>query len=501
MMTADQKRSNGGLTPGDTDSGLGRARPRIAVILPRGEALRNFVYTGALDEVQEHAELTLLSVFPSDGIRTLLENRFQDVRELHFISERWLPRILREILDIAHNRWLWSQAAQERWRLRQLEADTWPKRLRLHFKRMAARPFASPQGLEMLSGLERFASRAFRTTEEYVELWREIRPALVFNASHVHAPIATQAVQAAQWLGIPTATFIFSWDNLTSQGRVIPPYDYYLVWSKRIREQLLAIYRSVQPDRVLVTGTPQFDLHFRPDVLWPRADFCRHVGADPERPILLYSTGMANHMPGEPQIVEGIADIAASLPQRPQVMVRVYPKDTTRRFEELRLRRPDILFPSVPWLEAWHTPLPEDGPLLTNMLYHCALGINVASTVSLELCMFDKPVINVAYNPPGVPREELDYALYYEFDHYKPVAQSGAVMLAHSPDEMRRLVQHALEEPKEGSDARRKLLDAMFGNSLDGRSSSRIAQSLLRLAGGSALCLQPPVPREACLEG
>jgi len=496
----------GGTQIGDTTPAQSLSTPtdrkgtRIAAILPRGEALRNFVYTGALDEVQEYADLTVLSVFPSDELRALLEARYNNVRELRWIEERWPPRFLREVLDIAHNRWLWSQAAQERWRLRNMEANTLPKRLRLGLKRMVARPFACRYGLELLSGMERFASRAFRTTEEYLDLWRAIRPALVFNASHVHAPIATQAVQAAQWLGIPTATFIFSWDNLTSQGRVIPPYDYYLVWNERIRDQLLSIYPFVRSDQVLVTGTPQFDLHFRPNVLWPRTEFCRYVGADPERPILLYSTGMANHMPGEPRIVEGIADVAASLPQRPQVMVRVYPKDTTGRFEELKARRKDILFPSVPWLEAWHTPLPEDGPLLANMLFHCAVGINVASTVSLELCMFNKPVINVAYNPPDVPRHVLDYALYYEFDHYKPVAQSGAVMLAHSPDELRALLTHALEHPEDGAEARRALLDRMFGPRLDGQSGHRIARCLLELAGAKVMPAECSQAMGVCLE-
>ena len=50
----------------------------------------------------------------------------------------------------------------------------------------------------------------------------------------------------------------------------------------------------------------------------------------------------------------------------------------------------------------WLTPLREDGALWSNMLRYCDVGINVASTVSLELFMFGKPTINVAYNPPGV---------------------------------------------------------------------------------------------------
>ncbi len=63
-------------------------------------------------------------------------------------------------------------------------------------------------------------------------------------------------------MGIPTAGFIFSWDNLTSRSRIFVPYDDYLVWTDRVRD-LLRLYREVPPTRIYVTGTPQFDFHFK----------------------------------------------------------------------------------------------------------------------------------------------------------------------------------------------------------------------------------------------
>jgi hypothetical protein len=308
---------------------------------------------------------------------------------------------------------------------------------------------------------------------------------LVFNGSHVHGGPAIPVVQAAQWLGIPTAAFIFSWDNLTSQGRIIPPYDFYLVWNSELRDRLLDMYRNVQPDHVFVTGTPQFDAHFRPETYWSREEFCARVGADPSRPIVIYTTGMANHMPGEPRIVKGIADMVRGMNDLgpPQLLVRVYPKDRTGRFDELKRAYPDILFPEVPWEPAWLTPKIEDAALLANTLRHAAVGINVASTISLELCMFDKPVINVAYNPPGLNVEPLDYRRGYdEFDHYRPVVASGAVALAYDEAQMKALIRRALTAPEERSPNRRRLITAIFENTLDGWSSKRVAEVLCGLA-------------------
>jgi hypothetical protein len=458
---------------------------RVVAVLPRGEAIRNFVHTGALAEVARRARVSLLTVLPSDRIHRALADQFDDVHEL------WpsrLPRTvgyLRELLDLSHGRWLWSEAARERWRVRDAEADGLPQVSKRVAKKTVASMFANRLGLDVLSRAESAASLASGAVADYRKLLARLQPSLVFNGSHVHCAEAVQAVYAARSLRIPTAAFIFSWDNLTSQGRIIPFYDYYFVWNEELAEQLLRIYDRVRPEQVFVTGTPQFDFHFRPEYAWSREEFCARVGADPSRPIALYSTGMANHMPGEPLVVEGIADMLARMEDlgRPQLLVRVYAKDQTGRFDDLKARRPDILFPPALWEPAWYTPTLEDAYLYSNMLRHSALGINVASTVSLELCMFDKPVVNVAYRPSGRVRHpaETDWALYYTYDHYRPVVESGAVAVARSEAEMAPMLRRALMVPGEASEARRALVRKMFGDRLDGYSALRLAERLVDL--------------------
>jgi hypothetical protein len=193
---------------------------------------------------------------------------------------------------------------------------------------------------------------------------------------------------------------------------------------------------------------------------------------------------MANHMPGEPLIVEQIADMLRDMKDlgAPQLLVRVYPKDRTGRFEQIKERRKDILFPEARWLEAWLTPTENDNRLLTNTLRHVDGGINVASTISLELCMFDKPVINVAYDPPGMNSVPVPYGRYYEFDHYRPLVESGAVQLAQSPEEMRAKLRAMLVDPAAGSAQRQGLVRSMFGDTLDGRSHTRTAEILVEIA-------------------
>lgn len=463
---------------------VGASPKKIAFVIPRGEVLRNFVYSGALDLMADKAEISLISVELNEEIQRDLSGKYGTIFPLVEYPEKWFVRFQREILETAHNRWLWSRAARERARLRDWEAKTVRRKIVRTTKKIVSRPFANRFGLNFLSKTERLSSRLLKTTDEYLKLFEETKPSLVFNGSHVHSRVATQAVQAAQWMGIPTATFIFSWDNLTSQGRIMLPYDYFLVWNEELKKQLLQMYQWIRPANVFVTGTPQFDFHFQTDFYQSREEFCAGIGADPARPLVLYTTGMANHMPHEPEIVEEIADILKTIggEKSPQLLVRIYPKDLTERFEKLKKRRSDILFQKTSWEKSWLTPRFEDSFALINALRYCALGINVASTVSLELCMFNKPVINVGYNPPSVAPQNLRYADYYEFDHYKPLIESGAVELARSVREMKTLLEKNLAHPARRKNERENLIKTMFGETLDGKSAKRVAQTLLAIA-------------------
>lgn len=456
----------------------------ITVVIPRGEVIRNFVHSGTLDDIAKETDVSLISVLFGADLDRSLSEKYGNVRPLEEHRERWLVRFEREILEMAHNRWVWSPASRSRVRLHDSAALTIRQKSARLLKKIISRPLANRIGVNALSKVERVSSRLLKTTDQYLDLMKELEPSLVFNGSHVHSRVATQAVQAAQWLKIPTATFIFSWDNLTSQGRIMLPYDYFLVWNDQLKTQLLEMYRHIRPERVFVTGTPQFDFHFRPEFYQTREEFCGKVGADPKRPIVLYTTGMANHMPGEPELVEEIADILREMESTnpPQLLVRVYPKDLTDRFESLKRSRPDIIFQRTAWQESWLTPTYDDSFGLINALRHCAIGINIASTVSLELCMFDKPVINVGYNPRSVPEKEHRFAEFYEFDHYRPLVRRGAVEVAENPRQMREMIANYLRRPEHRRKERKELINNMFGSTLDGKSAGRVAKTLLKIS-------------------
>lgn len=340
--------------------------------------------------------------------------------------------------------------------------------------------------IEMLAAAERTATLALRPTNQFHELFEQLKPALVFNGSHIHGRAGELPARVAHQMGIPTAGFIFSWDNLTSRSRIMVPYHNYLVWHQQMCDQLLLIYPRISPDRVFITGTPQFDFHFKPEFWLTREELCQRIGIDPARPFILYTTGITHHFPEEHRTVKLVIDLLQQMEiePKPQLVVRTYVKGTSTEMKALAAQNiPDVVFPKVQWDDKWYMPAYEDLAIYTSLLRHAALGINAASTVSLELLMHDKPVINLDFDPPGSNLPPcLAYHRHIMFDHYRPVAESGAVMVARSEEEMAAMLRRALSEPDEDAAAQKAFAQQMFGDMLDGRSGQRVAEKLLALA-------------------
>jgi hypothetical protein len=464
-------------------------RPRILLLLPDGVGVRNFLLGPFAREAGSKGDLTALHAIPPevvDEYRRDLDSNVQWI-PLSPFHETPAGAVLRYALSYAQMYWAATKAM--RFTLKLASKGSWRTKAMHRAARIAGWSAGYPAGIRTLSRWHSASVGRLADTAAYVELFERIRPDVLF-CTHQRPPIILPAVVAARSMGIPTATFIFSWDNLSGKGRIAAPFDHYFVWSDHMRDELRRFYPDVPLERIHVAGTPQFDPYADESQVWTRDEFCARVGADPGRPLICYSGGDPFNSPEDQEHVRILMEHIRSgrVRRTAQVLLRPAPVDDGSRFDAVRAEFPELIFAKPEWLHTgnrgWDKifPTAADVTFLANLTRHADLNINLGSTMSLDFAIHDRPVINVAFDvasPPPFGTPIWDH--HYRFEHYQPVIDLKAVRFARSADEMAAHVEAYLDNPALDREGRRRLVALQLGEPA-GSSSRRIVSVLRRIA-------------------
>ncbi len=460
-------------------------KPTIVLLLSSGWGVRTFLQTDVLPELRSRARVVLFTA--PDMVETLRE-RLDGiaVEPLHPFDpnagaygrayRRRNHRFFR-LSDTATRR---IKMVEYRRSLRGL------KRLAFDLRELDARLLSRRDRLPAMEGREhRLLLRDYPYAAEYGRRLREHGADLVVSTlpyAHEEAPPAI----VARHLGIPVAAWINSWDNLTSKPAYFTGYDHYFVWSERLRSELLRYYPEAEPATVDVTGVPHFDWYRRDCMRMSRADFCAEYGFDPGRPLVLYGTATPHLAPTEHLIVQRLARDLSEMEGRPQLLVRLHPGDAGGRFRDWNPGA-DVAI-QVPGQRGkgklgGYCPTPEENRELVSSIQHADVVINLASTLTLDAALCDRPVVNIAFDlSPQRSFQETIERYYSEYDHYRTVVENGAVRLARSSEELLAQVAACLRDPGLDREGRRRLVDLWCGP-FDGGSGRRLAASLLARLG------------------
>ena len=140
----------------------------------------------------------------------------------------------------------------------------------------------------VLRRLFRAIDRVLPPPDEVADVFRRIKPdvllltPLLYFRSH-----QVDHVRCARQLGIKSVLGVGSWDHLTTKGLIHEVPDRVLVWNEAQKQEAIELH-GVPAERVLVTGAQAYDHWFATKPSLDRDGFCRQVGLDPARPILLY---------------------------------------------------------------------------------------------------------------------------------------------------------------------------------------------------------------------
>jgi hypothetical protein len=338
----------------------------------------------------------------------------------------------------------------------------------------------------ILALLQRAAEAHYRRSwdlEPIRRRLRELAPRFLWSTTST-SRFELPYVLAARDLGIPTLCSILGFDNLTTRS-ALPVFDRYLVWSDAMKRELRSLYPAVAEADVMVTGTPQFDFHRRPGCRWTREATLRHLGVPAGARYFLYAGGGESLMPAEPELVAELARrMAADDALRDSWLVmRLHPQDDGRRWESLVAPGSKIvLSPAVepqPDDEAWKRTRPEEQDRLISSLLHAEACVNIASTITLDAAILDRPVIGIEFSGVASSPRELMYAAYGA-THYRPIVVSGGLEIARDWDALLESMRLATTRPERLREARARMVREVCGT-VDGQSTRRVVDAVVRI--------------------
>jgi len=458
---------------------------KLGIVITDGVGYRNFVMSDFITEaVKQFDKIIIYSGLPESCYRNFNNSKLE-IKELAVFTEGKSTWAFRKWKEIAH-----LKKYKSFYGMNDNLVSGYPKSnsVRSLFVKSIysfTSVINSNSSILLAEKLQFSSFSKNKITKKYIEILKKDKPSHLFF-THQRPPYLAPFLYAAIQSKIPTSTFIFSWDNLASKGRMLGTFDKFLVWSQLMKEELLYFYPNVKNEEVQVVGTPQFEPYVLDKYKSSRENFLAKFGLDSTKKIICYSCADVSIGPNDPIVIKTIAEAIRNneIDAQVQLLVRTSPAEDDSRFKAIRDEFPEIIWNVPKWIltrenhqESWSQRIPSDEDItdLRSLLENADLSINMCSTMSLDFMLFDKPVINTVFG-------NLENGLYNDqrflnYNHYKKVIDGNAVTIAKNKKELVDKINQTFNNPEERKADRKAMIDLQIGKNLEG-TSERIAKTL-----------------------
>jgi hypothetical protein len=329
--------------------------------------------------------------------------------------------------------------------------------------------------------------RLVNRSKPIAALLRDLRPDYLVLPN----PFGTQEtvyMVHAHGLRIPIICQMLSWDNITSKGTPLMMPDYFISWGPIMTAEMVNLYHF-PPERIYECGVPHFDVYAQPEHFIAREAMLRRLGLPTTQPYLFYGMVAPYSAPRELEVITWLAEkirtqafatpCSLVIRPHPQTIRGAYSRDREEIARLQALAGLQVAIDMPPVLSeqlAWDLPK-SDMYTLASLLAGSAMCLSVGSTLCLEACMMDCPVISVGFD--GV--EELSYDLSarlgLDFTHIKKMLALGGVRVARSFADLEAHINTYLRQPHLDRDERAYTAAQECGPQ-DGRAAARVAATL-----------------------
>jgi hypothetical protein len=313
--------------------------------------------------------------------------------------------------------------------------------------------------LDEICGL---AERQLPVDPVYEAFVREHAPDVMLISPLVHFGSAqADFVAAARARNVPVGMLLYSWDNLSTKGRLHRVPDWMFVWNERQRTEARVLHEFPE-DRVIITGAPRFDSFFELTPRVAREEFHASLGLDPAMPTLLYVCSSLLVSAGElPFVRAWLASIRESSGTLRDCNILVRPHPDIELLGEEHSSE-EIVWPSIRGAKGFVSrPFADPRAIvlktsdrarqgLFECLYHSAAVVGLNTSAELEAAIVGRPVYTVIAGDDAADGQ--NGTLHF---HYLLEEQGGCVRRANSLAEHVAQLQGALDHPRDSATIRR----------------------------------------------
>lgn len=463
---------------------------RVVLIVPDGVAVRNYLYSSFINELQaKGVEVVLYHQISNAAIEEVkrVQPTLTEIKAIPHFIEKPKARLLRESLAYArlkvNTKILKNPTVMDFWNRNQKSLkQKMLYRLAEVLGTVFSWNYKSILKMEALYDAEITKDAIFEKITKDIE---QLNPDYILNL-HQRAPISAPIIAVAKKKKIRTATVIFSWDNVP-KARLISRYDTYLVWSDLMKNQLTLLYPEIKMEQIKVVGTPQFEFYFRDEFIDSKELFFSKHGLDINKKTVCFSANDATS-PYEPNYLEDICEEVSKIDEsiRPQILFRKCPVDKTNRFDNIIEKYKSFVFPIDPdWrMDAGSGnsfssiyPAFNDVYLLVNTSKHSDVVINLGSTMAHDFAVYDKPCLYLNYDP--VENSTCKVAMCYGFQHFKSMDGLEAVGWINSKIDISNKIILAINHPEKTGPDRKEWMQRIVNYPLD-KNSTLLSEAIVQ---------------------
>ncbi len=423
---------------------------KIFILIPDGIGLRNFAYSKF---VSIGTSLGYKNIFWNSTPFDLTSLGFEEIK-IENQKTHWLTDVLKNAKKHVELNLFINQSRDltyDGYRF-PFESKTFKSFLKNTVTQIIIKFQSTPDGLLKIRQTIKNKERSTPYYLKCKETLQAENPALVF-CTNQRPVLAVAPILAAQDLGIPTATFIFSWDNLPKATMVIET-DFYFVWSELMKQQLLYYYPYISEKQIIISGTPQFENHFDVDNLLSKEVFFKKYNLNLNKKYLCFSGDDVTTSPDDPKYLDDFANAVTTLNSKGYnlgIIFRKCPVDFSGRYNEILENHKDLIVSIDPIWEntnfAWNTilPTPEDVILLSNTIYHTEFVVNLGSSMIFDYASFNKPCAYFNYNQSKMNDKLWSIHKCYKYIHFRSMPSKEVVVWLNNSTEIASKIESLLK--------------------------------------------------------